>query len=234
MQSIATQYESPDFKASSRRAKSSNNKRDAVYRQPLFYDFIDLEDPIDLEKLKSWCKLNWAATFRKAFLHRNVMNYHSCCNSFSKRTFSRGSGHPADHTFDLHRVPAFRSIETEDDLYRWVVATTKENRRQGQKTLFPTVNLRHVDQDEIMDIRRDYSETESMLRKRCHELEQEIDSQKLLLKHLQDENCRLLWSSKAWHSKYEELLDQREPPLDLYATPVKQCISNSFSFLQNT
>lgn len=229
MQTIATQYESPDFNSTSRRAKSWSIKRDPVLRTQLFYDYLDVENKVDLERLKAWCHSNWLATIRKALLHRNIMQYHVCCNSFSRRNFCKASGHPEDQTFELHRVTAFRSIETDDDLYRWLVASAQENFKNGRKTLFPTVNLRHVDQ-EAQDNRSDDTETSYMLRKRCQELEKEIDEAKLLVRDLQADNSRLLWSTKTWHSKYEQLLDQKDGPLDIYATPVKNKLSNDFMF----
>jgi len=76
----------------------------------------------------------------------------------------------------------------------------------------------------------DDNETFIMLRKRVHELEKEIDDHKQVLSDLQRENMRLLRSSKMWHAKYEDLLDQSEPQLDLYATPTKHKLSNGFMF----
>jgi hypothetical protein len=229
MQTIATQYESPDFKSTSRRAKSWSIKRDSVLRTPLFYDYLDIDNKVDLERLKAWCHSNWLATIRKALLHRNIMQYHVCCNSFSRRNFCRSSGHPEDQTFELHRVTAFRSIETDEDLFRWLVTTVKENDKNGRKTLFPTINLKHVEL-ETQDNQSDDRESVFSLAKRCLELEKEIKLHKKVLRDLEADNSRLLWSTKTWHSKYEELLDQKDTSLDIYATPVKSKLSNDFMF----
>lgn len=229
MQTISTQYESPDFNSTSHRTKSSSIKRDSLFRSPLFYDFLDIDSAVDLEKLKAWCHTNWLSTIRKALLHRNIMQYHVCCNSFSRRNFCKTADHPVDQTFELHRVTASRSIETDEDLFRWLVTTTKENAKQGRKTLFPTINLKHVEL-ETLDNRPKDMESACMLRKRCQELEKEIDDQKQLLHELQADNSRLLWSSKTWHAKYEDLLDQKDTLLDIYATPVKNKLSNAFMF----
>ncbi len=229
MQTISTQYESPDFNSTSLSTKNYTIKRDPAIRLALFHDYLDIDSAMDLEKLRSWCQSNWLSTIRKALTNRNIMQYHACCNSFSRRNFCKSADHPADQTFQLHRVPAFRSIETSEDLFRWLVTTAKENTNCGRRTLFPTINIKHV-KTEAEEKTQEDSETASMLRKRCHQLEIEINDQKQLLSELQYENVRLLRSSKMWHSKYEELLDSREPQLDIYATPIKHKLSNSFMF----
>lgn len=229
MQTISTQYESPDFNSTSRRTKSWTTNREYVLQQPLFYDFLDIESAVDLEKLKAWSQCNWFSTIRKALLHRNIMQYHACCNSFSRRNFCRTANHPADQTFQLHRVPAFRSIETGEDLFRWLVTTAKENTKNGRRTLFPTVNIRHVEV-ETQENRSEDIESTGSLRKRCLDLEKDLEDHRRTVRDLQSENLRLLCSSKMWHSKYEELLDQKEPSLDIYATPIKKKLSNEFMF----
>ncbi len=229
MKTISTQYESPFFNSTSLSTKNYTIKRDPTTRLPLFHDYIDIDSAMDLEKLKSWCQSNWLSTIRKALTHRNIMQYHSCCNSFSRRNFCKTADHPIDQTFQLHRVPAFRSIETSEDLFRWLVITAKENTNNGRRTLFPTINIKHLDL-ETQDKTPDDNEMFCMLRKRCIELEKEITDHKQALSDLQCENLRLLRSSKMWHSKYEDLLDQKEAQLDIYATPIKHKLSNSFMF----
>src|SRR5438067_7634832 len=147
MQTISTQYESPEFNSTSQATNNYTFERDYSIRLPLLHYYLDIESPIDLEKLKSWCQSNWFSTIRKALLHRNIMQYHSCCNSFSRRNFCKTADHPKDQTFQLHRVPAFRDIETGEDLFRWLAITAKENTKNGRRTLFPTINIRHVKQE---------------------------------------------------------------------------------------
>lgn len=229
MKTISTQYESPEFISTSRKTKNTTSKQDSVVRPLLFYDFMDLDDPMDLDRLKLWCQSTWLTTIRKALLYRNLIQYHVCCNSFSRRNFCRGADHPTEKTFELHRLPVFRTIETGEDLFRWLVATARDNAKHGQRTLFPTINFRHVELG-TLDKRSEDDETVCMLRKRCQELEKELDHQKHMLRDVEADNSRLLWSSKMWHAKYEELLDQKDPPLDIYSTPIKSKLNNVFMF----
>ena len=220
MQSIATQFEASELQATSNKANSNNGTDGSSFRRFNVLDYLDLDHGADIERLKVWCQQNWSSTFRKAILHRNTMHYHECCNSFSRRAFSKGSGHPLELTCELHRIRSFKTVDSEDGLFRWLLSTAKENARQGRRTLFPSISLKHIDLDDIQRC-PNCSQQSDMLRKRCQELEREVTNHKQLLTDLQNENLRLLRSSKTWHSKYEDLLDQRDPPIELYATPIK-------------
>ena len=193
-------------------------------------DNLSVDDPHDLDRLKQWCQSHWLSTFRKALLNRNIMQYHACCNSFSRRYFCKLAGHPDEMTISLGKVQAFKNIQCGDDLYAWLLQVAKENSRQGQRTLFPMLNRRHYDQSKAEGHEEtSFPENSSSLKKRCVLLEKELEQQRTLFNDLLEDNSRLLQSSKAWHAKYEQLLethDSTDYQIDIFSTPVKHRISN--------
>lgn len=230
--SVSTQISSMD-KENLQQAESSNSKSSLTIHSKVLQEYIDLEDPYDLERLKSWCQAQWFSTFRKVFYNRNLIAYHTCCNSFSRRRLWKRSGHPVDQTICLMKVPSFKNLTNEDEFFRWLLKIAKENARYGQKTLFPSMNRPHpdfsdTDEDPTMD-----TEGDKLLKKRCFDLHKELEDQKRLVKDLLVENHRLLSSSKAWHSRYQELLEQHDTTVDFFATPSKKHITNSPVFHYN-
>lgn len=216
--STGTQFDSPDLLQIDY-GKKNARKREATRHISVLADYLDVEDVLDLEKLKTWCQSQWFTTLRAALLHCNRLQYHSCCNSFSRRHFIRQADHPQDETFDVHKLRDFKTIETGDDFYRWQLNLAKENKKNGLRTLFPSINSKHHGEDSNLD--KDDLENKGLLRKRLADLEQEVEEKKKLLHYVQTENSRLLRSSKAWHLKYEELLETNYPPNELLATPKK-------------
>lgn len=229
MSSKATQFDSLGY-SDVQPLVHSSSKRQRAYQTPVLHDYIDIESNIDLDKLRRWCTAHWFATFQKAMLHRNLMTYHTCCNSFSRRHFSRLTNHPKDETFDIHKLPDFKTIGNGDDLYRWQLNIAKENNRSGLRTLFPTLNLKICQCADNDFITSEDTETNGMLRKRCSDLEKQLDDSRRMVNNMQYENSRLLRSSKTWHQRYEELLEQRNSHVEFMVTPVKQKLSNLILF----
>jgi hypothetical protein len=212
-QSYSTEGSNTDYK------KKATSKRQATRHMSVLADYLDLDNTLDIEKLRTWCQSQWFTTLRVALLHSNRLQYHSCCNSFSRRHFIRYADHPEDETFDVNKLRDFKTIETGDDFYRWQLNLAKENRKNGFRTLFPSINSRHYGPQD--GLTKEGQDSKAMLRKRMVDLEHEIEEKRKLLHYVQIENARLLRSSKAWHSKYEELLEIQYPANDLLATPKK-------------
>lgn len=237
MTTRGTQCEPSEHQSTSFEIKSSSNTVQ-VDKVNYIMDYLDLAEPLDLERLKQWCHSHWLSTFRKALLNRNLMQYHSCCNSFSRRHFSKLAGHPADMTMSLSKVQAFKNIESGDDLYVWLLQVAKENERLGKRTQFPMLNRRHYDPNnpEGQDP-TETTEKTGCLRKRCEVLERELEQQRSHFKDLLEDNSRLLQSSKAWHAKYEQLLEQhdtRDYQIDIFSTPIKHRVTNFASSFHNS
>ena len=229
--SQGTQWNADELEEAKPRTKGSS-KRDKGYEVPVIYDYIDLESSMDLEKLKTWCLAQWITTIRGSLINRNRLQYHACCNSFSRRHFITKVNHPLDETFDIHRLRDFKTIETGEDFFRWQLNIAKENTKNGLKTLFPSMNSRHIHCSRITSTLMEDPENKAMLRKRVVDLEHEVEEKKRILNQFQNENSRLLLGNKAWHIKYEELLDARCVPLEVMETPVKK-LSNWLRFSED-
>lgn len=229
--STGTEHESLSHLSTSRRP-IANEKKDKQYEALLKQDFVDSNEPNDIERLRKWCSSQWSETIRKSLLNRNQMSYHLCCNSFSRRFFCKSANHPTDETFDINKLKDFKSIETGEDLFRWQISMINENTKKGLRTPFPTINIKHFGsaggQSETTDVN-----IRAQMTKRLSDLERDLDEHKRLIGHLRTENARLLRSSKNWHSLYEQTLGKRDQLQDLTTTPKKQKISNSFVFLED-
>lgn len=222
--STGTQIDSPYFTSSNHNG-SNIKKRRPIRDVSVVCDYVDVDNAMDLDKLKTWCHAQWLTTIRRGLLHGNKLEYHSCCNSFSRRYFGRHSDHPNYQSFNLKQLRDFENIETGDDFFRWQVNIAKENKKHEIKTFFPSINTKHRHSSTTIDPNCEGDENKALLRKRLADLEQEVEEKKKLLYCYQSENARLLRSSKAWHHKYEELLETYYPPNEFLTTP-KKAISN--------
>jgi hypothetical protein len=175
----------------------------------------------DLEKLKAWCLAHWTATFRRSVMYGNRLTYHSCCNSFSRRAFVKVAHHPPVQCFNVLQIPSLRIATTAEDLYVWLLEIAKEKQRYGQKVLFPSLNRYHLNTDDRVEVEINEQQEEDSLKKRTSELVGEVERHKMRIKELEKDNARLLHSSKSWHGKYSDLLDQTHKLDPFFMTPRK-------------
>lgn len=200
---------------------------DSAPREPV----LDIKNKQDLERLRGWCREHWTATLKRSFASKNQVFYHSCCNSFSRRAFSKDAGHPAFLSCNVLTMPGFKNVDDAESLFRWFIKLARENSRIGERTLFPSVNRYHNESQDADEETTEDTENTDYLSKRCRELEQELDKSRSLVQHLQADNARLLNSSKSWYSKYQELLEKDDPATLFLATPIKKLkLSNVSSF----
>ena len=125
------------------------------------------------------------------------------------------------------KLQGFKNLSNEEEFFRWLLKIAKENARHGEKTLFPSMNRQHPDASDTEDESTRDTDGEVLLKKRFSDMHKELEDQKRLVKDLLADNHRLLSSSKAWHSRYQELLDQRDTTADFFATPTKKHLTNS-------
>lgn len=196
--------------------------------------YIDINNKFHLESLLGWCGAHWQTTFKRSLVYGNSLFYHSCCNSFSRRGFSKVAGHPALQSCKIQRIPGLKNIQCGDEIYRWLVQTISYNTKQGQKTLFPCLNRYHTETDSSdEEIGLDDNTEKFTLKKRFVELETEIESQKSQIRDLKLDNAQLLNSSNSWYLKCQELIDQSERQNGLFQTPLKHKVTNSFDFTED-
>jgi hypothetical protein len=177
-----------------------------------------------------WSKAYWSNTFKRSIEYNNTIFYHSCCNSFSRRSFVKVAGHPSIQTCSILRIPGFREVNSAEDLHRWLLKMITSNTTSGEKLPFPKINKYHIDSEVSTDEERDCIEEDSTyLLKRCTLIQEELGQYKSQLKHMQKDNERLLSSSKNWFQKYHDLLDQQDRlTRSAYQTPLKTNLKSSF------
>jgi hypothetical protein len=196
--------------------------------------FIDPENTKHISRLLEWCKVHWTATFKRSLEACNCLYYHGCCNSFSRRRFTKVAGHPSIQSCSILKIPSFKEVDSADDLYRWLLKMITANTSKGQRMPFPSINKYHVEEvsdDEENRHREDHSPA---LNKRFQSVQAELDKYKSQLQDLQRDNSRLLCSSKNWRQKYYDLLDQQERQTQsAFQTPMKHNITKNFEFFSN-
>ena len=180
--------------------------------------------------LLEWCKIHWGDTFKKSREWNNTIVFHSCCNSFSRRSFVKLAGHPSVQTCSILKIPGFREVNTAEDLHKWLLKMVLSNTTSREKLPFPRINKYHTDEistDE--DIVCKEEEDSTYLKKRCNLFQEELDQYKSQLKQLKVDNERLLNSTKNWFQKYHDLLDQQDRlTRSAYQTPLKTNLKQSF------
>ena len=192
---------------------------------------LDINNKQDLERLRGWCREHWTSTLKKSFISKNQVFYHSCCNSFSRRAFSKEAGHPAFLSCNALTLPGFKNVDDAESLYRWFIKLAKDNSRIGERTLFPSVNKYHSESQDIEDETTEDTENADHLSMLYQELKLELERTKQDVKKLQGEKDRLLSSCSHWHSRYQELLEYRDQGTYFLGTPVKKLkLSNADSF----
>jgi len=170
--------------------------------------FMDPEKETHQAWLRAWCRAHWLTTFKRSLVYGNKLTYHCCCNSFSRRSFSKAAGHPAIMSLSILQIPGLRNATSQEDLYQWLLDILVEATRQGQQVLFPSLNRHHIDRAEREEEASYGKEEYNFLRKRNSELERELEKTTKLVQELKKDKERLLLSSNCWHEKYENLLDQ--------------------------
>ena len=187
-----------------------------------------------ITRLLEWCKAYWNNTFKRSIEYNNTIFYHSCCNSFSRRSFMKVAGHPSVQTCSILKIPGFREVYTAEDLHRWLLKMIISNTTTREKLPFPRINNYHTDEistDEEIDHKEEDS---TYLQKRCDLIQEELGQYKSQLKHMQNDNERLLNSSKNWYQKYHDLLDlQDRLTQSVYQTPLKTKLKSSFELFSD-
>lgn len=157
-------------------------------------------------RLYEWCRVHWPI-FCRSLQHQNSVYYHECCNSFSRRHFSKIAGHPSLQTSSIATIPSFKEVLSADDFFRWLLKMLTYNTKKGHPCRFPAVNRYHQEQDIKAAQSEDEEEETTMLKKRVSELNQQLYSLKETSLKTQAENQRLLECTQMWYQKYQELAE---------------------------
>src|SRR5687767_7958815 len=80
--------------------------------------------------LYHWCKSQWPL-FCRSLKHQNSIYYHECCNSFSRRRFSKLAGHPSLQTSSIVTIPSFKEVTSSDCFFRWLLKMLTFNSKKG-------------------------------------------------------------------------------------------------------
>lgn len=198
-----------------------------------YREYIDVDNPLDIERLKAWCHVHWQVTFRSAQLHSNAMEFHICCIAFSRRHFAKTAGHPDHMTLRLNRISSFKAVETEESLFYWLVSIARERARRGERTPFPTINIKHQECQDNELACKPKEDCGTFLKKRCLELDSEVLELRVEVEKAKAENVKLLTSCKEWHKRYSELLAEQEYKENVLATPLKR-LSKGEVFLEDS
>lgn len=188
---------------------------------------FDLRSCRQKRELLSWCKEKWADTFHPSITHRNPLFFNSCCGSFTRRWYAKSAAHPPLESCSIMKIPSFSGVTNADELYKWLLMMLSQNHKAGRPCYFPSINTPHVEIEDPED-QLDQEEAE-LLNKRVQDISKKLQHHEKRLKDLEGlgkVNQQLLSSSRAWHSKYQELLEQNQNGCpEEFVTPVKKNVS---------
>ena len=180
-------------------------------------------------RLYHWCRNHWPV-FCRSLHHQNPIYYHECCNSFSRRRFSKLAGHPSLQTSSLVTIPSFKEVASAEDFFRWLLKMLTFNSKKGHQCRFPALNRYHSEQDTKVGQVVEEEEPMYFLKKRIDDLNRELYSMQDKLIETQTENKRLMKSTMNWYQKYQETFDTADKVPVEYQTPQKVGPKYSFPF----
>ena len=184
------------------------------------------------DRLLLWCRESWTVDFYKPISAGNPPIYHDCCCSFSRRAFCKQAGHPELQSCAVTRIPAFKEVQTPEELYLWLLKTLQKNDRFAQHCFFPRFNAFHSEDQGIDD--QEPGAVVQELRKRLHEHMGAVRHQEKTIRDLRKENDQLLHSMKSWYQKYQDLKDATDKlQPTLFNTPTKRSSVSNSVLLEN-
>jgi hypothetical protein len=193
---------------------------------------FDPKDSKHRQQLLEWCQMQWIATFKKSKQYNNTVFYHDCCSCFSRRRFVHEAGHPPLQTSSVLKMPSFKEVDTAESFYRWLLKMLTNNKNRGLHCYFPSLNRYHME-EEASEM-ADTDEEDVLIKKRVETaVDQQARQFRQKIEQLEKANRQLLSSSKSWHNKYQELLEQvdREVPIE-FQTPLKKKTKESFDVFE--
>ena len=193
----------------------------AVEMAYLRFSHFDPSCAQDKAKLMDWCKRYWRTIFLKSLQNQNVMHYHECCTSFSRRSFVKLAGHPALHSSSLLRIPSFKEVLTAEDFYYWLLKLLTDRAKAGLPCRFPAINRAHIDEtDEPEELK--VGDDRTFLQKRVDELQVKLEWLEERLTTADYDKQKLLRCAHNWYEKYQEAADQGRSAVPLeFQTPQK-------------
>ena len=131
----------------------------------------------------------------------------------------------------MTRIPAFKEVQTAEELYHWLLKTLQKNAKLGHTCFFPRFNVQHSEDPGLDD--QDPGAAVSELRTRLHAITAVVRNQESTIKALRKDGDNVLHSLKHWYAKYQELKDtvDKQPPT-LFNTPAKRSALSNSVFLE--
>ena len=200
-----------------------NSTPDTSFVQTPVFDPSSTQDKT---RLYHWCKIQWPM-FCKSLHHQNSIYYHECCNSFSRRRFSKMAGHPSLQTSTIVTIPSFKEVASSDDFFRWLLKMLAFNSKKGLQCYFPTINRYHVEADDTVKLEEDEEEPEVYLKKRVDDMSRELGEVQNKLLKAQNDNKTLVKAAMSWYEKYQDVAEGDRVPTE-FQTPLK--VRNNYNF----
>ena len=123
--------------------------------------------------LKEWCYIHWTGVLSKAIRAGSTVFYHDCCLSFSRKGFTKKSGHPPEMSVSLNRLPELKKCKDHQDFFLWIKEKLSLRQALGPPAFFPTINCCHTNLK--IPKQTDEVQAPSFLIKRYKEMEDEVE-----------------------------------------------------------
>ena len=110
--------------------------------QTKFPRTFDPKSEAGIQRFREVCKELWVLLYDKGCKQSNYPFYHSCCNTFSRKTYAKGQHHhPEQTTHKMSTWLAYHKITDSEEFTTFLLEQTKQ-RNDGFFTV-PGLNLPH-------------------------------------------------------------------------------------------
>lgn len=146
--------------------------------------------------LKEWCENNWVSLISRPVSKGNIPKYHSCCNSFSRRSAPSAHTHPTSCTSSVLSIRPLRNLQSGQDLYCWLINQYSELGKTGNKQFLPMINIPH--QSQLPSTFENAKSWLFSLMETNRAMVSEVSSLEKQIEELKNQNKQLLLSSQNW------------------------------------
>lgn len=175
----------------------------------------DLTDPEEKRRFRECCDLLWEELYEVDCQDRNHPFYHSCCNSFSKRTFEAAhQSHPEGQTSRMVDWLSKHEIADADGFHDHLFKIVQKKPVALQ--MLPGLNVLHGIEGKVEEMIIDIQERLSHLEKRNSELEVELQQSRSEVKATQQKvvELELKLQKETEERKFAEFINQVNKKLE--------------------
>jgi len=170
---------------------------------------FDPDNTTDLEWLDSWCTDMFNTVIPKAKSSGNPITVNTCCNAFTKRTYTAKAGHPKENQINLWHWMQCHNITDLDSFKAHFITAARERKEKGLVCIAPSLDTEHVSKAESMQL---YQKAEEDRHSIAGRLDEAVD---LIFTLRKSHDQLLLLNETLWESNEKCAKERDEAELQL-------------------